>query len=581
MPWVRMKLLQRFNSSLTYPITATLLLVTVVPVALVGYDLARYNREVLTTKERKTLTRQAVNLANEASMYLAGTASRIESIVRALKVIPVAEREVQAELLSEAAEESQRTFLYLQIADAAGEGAFVRDPAITDELASQLAPALGEAHRRALEGENSSVVRTDLPARIGSVAIIGAPLVDRQGTVWGSLTSIFNLRPLEDRLIDSATGGQSSILFDENLTIIAGSNPGLRGRRVPSSPLIDDFKHSPVRLTRIYPDTDGKDSLVGSVAPIGHNGWGILVERSSRDAFRPVRVMLIRTVVVSAVAGLVALALGFFLARLLIGPIQKLDQVSSEIAQGNLTVRAPVSGTAELAHLASNFNHMAGNIEALVRRLRQALRQNQELFLETIRTLAAAIDAKDPYTRGHSERVSSYSMAIAKHLGLGSDEVFQVRIAAILHDVGKLGIRETILNKPGGLTEAEFSIMRRHPEIGAQIMAPIRALKDIIPGIRNHHETWDGRGYPDGLAGEDIPLVARIIGVADTFDAMTTNRPYQKALTLEFVLEKIREMSGIRFAPPVVDALLAAVAAGDITPPDSQHGGPEPRQEAS
>jgi len=581
MPWVRMKLLQRFNSSLTYPITAVLFLVTVVPVSLVGYDLARYNREVLTTKERKALTRQAVNLANETSMYLAGTASRIESIVRALKVIPVAEQEVQAELLNETARESQRAFLYLQIADADGEGAFVQDPELTTEIASRLAPTLGEAHRRALKGEKSTTIRTDLPAGFGSVSVIGAPLIDRQGAVWGSLTAVFNLGPLEDRLIDAATGGQSGILFDRDLTIIAGSQPDLRGRKVPSSPLIDDFKRSPVRLTRIYPGPDGKDSLVGSVAPIGFNGWGILVERSSRDAFRPVRVMLIRTIVVSALAGLVALALGFFLARLLIGPIQKLDQVSSEIAQGNLTVRAPVSGTAELAHLASNFNHMAGNIEALVRRLRQALRQNQELFLETIRTLAAAIDAKDPYTRGHSERVSSYSMAIAKHLGLGSDEVFRVRIAAILHDVGKLGIRENILNKPGGLTEAEFSIMRRHPEIGAQIMAPIRALKDIIPGIRNHHETWDGRGYPDGLTAEDIPLVARIIGVADTFDAMTTNRPYQKALTLEFVLEKIREMSGTRFAPPVVDALLAAVAAGDITPPDSHHGGPEPRQEAS
>ena len=126
-------------------------------------------------------------------------------------------------------------------------------------------------------------------------------------------------------------------------------------------------------------------------------------------------------------------------------------------------------------------------------------------------------------------------MAMARHLGMSQEEVFRVHIAAILHDVGKLGIRESILNKPGGLSDEEFEIMKQHPAIGAQIMSPIRMLKDIIPGIRNHHETWDGRGYPDHLKGEEIPMVARIIGIADTFDAMTTNRPYQNAMTLDYV----------------------------------------------
>jgi putative nucleotidyltransferase with HDIG domain len=287
-----------------------------------------------------------------------------------------------------------------------------------------------------------------------------------------------------------------------------------------------------------------------------------------------------RTAVVSAIAALVALALGFVLSRQLVGPLQDLAGVSSEIADGNFAVRADVTGHDELAQLAGNFNHMAGSIEALVRRLKQALRQNQELFLETIRTLAAAIDAKDPYTRGHSERVSSYSMAIARHLGLSQEEVFRVRIAAILHDVGKLGVRDGILNKPGGLTEEEFAVMRKHPAIGAQIMEPIRMLKDIIPGIRNHHETWDGQGYPDRLSGEEIPLVARIIGVADTFDAMTTNRPYQQAKSLEFVLEKMRAMSSTRFDPEVVSALLAAVEAGDVTPPQIEQQ-PDVDQEVS
>jgi len=280
-----------------------------------------------------------------------------------------------------------------------------------------------------------------------------------------------------------------------------------------------------------------------------------------------VRVMQQRTLTLTALAALIALGIGSVLGRRLIVPLQNLASTSSEIAEGNLAVRATVRGKDEIARLGSNFNDMAGNIEALVRRLKQALRQNQELFLETIKTLAAAIDAKDQYTHGHSERVSSFSMAISRHLGLTQEEVFRVHIAAILHDVGKLGIRESILNKPGGLSDEEFDIMRQHPSIGAQIMSPIRMLKDIIPGIRNHHETWNGKGYPDQLKGEEIPMVARIIGIADTFDAMTTTRPYQQAMTLDYVLDKMRSMSGTRFDPVVIDAFIAAVEAGDITPP--------------
>jgi HD-GYP domain-containing protein (c-di-GMP phosphodiesterase class II) len=172
-------------------------------------------------------------------------------------------------------------------------------------------------------------------------------------------------------------------------------------------------------------------------------------------------------------------------------------------------------------------------------------------------------------------------MAIAKHLGLSQDEVFRIRIAAILHDVGKLGIRDGILNKPGILTDDEFAVMRRHPDIGAQIMSPIRMLKDIIPGIRNHHESWDGRGYPDRLRGEQIPLVARIIGIADTFDAMTTNRPYQTAMPLDQVLERMRSMAGARFDPIVVDAFLAAASVGDISPPGMEPATATARMEVS
>ncbi|MCD4750442.1 MAG: HD domain-containing protein [Thermoanaerobaculales bacterium] len=578
-----MAVLKRFKSSLTFSIAAVLVLVTVVPVAFVGYSLAAYNKEHLTTLEKQSLTREAVNLASEVSMYVAGQHTRLHGITRALKAVAGTTTKIQSEILYETAEDSNRAFLYLQVADSSGDGAFVRDPGLSDAAATSLATTLADAFRTGLENEEFFSIRVDLPENGSSVTVFGLPIENRDGSVEGSLTAVLDLAPIQERLQASATGGQIVTLFSESGQIIAGSRTDSRGKDISASPLVKDFTKTPVRLTRIYQDPQNPKNhpVVGSVAGVADTPWGILVERSTADSFAPVRGMQVRTIIVSGLAGLIALAVGFLLARRLTVPILELDRVSSEIAQGNLAVRAPVTGSDEIAHLAGNFNNMAGSIENLVRRLRQAIRQNQELFLETIRTLAAAIDAKDPYTRGHSDRVSSYSLAIARHLDLSQDEVFQIRIAAILHDVGKLGIRDGILNKPGGLTEEEFTVMRQHPEIGAQIMAPIRMLKDIIPGIRNHHETWDGKGYPDGLKGEDIPLVARIIGAADTFDAMTTTRPYQKAMSLDFVLGKMHNMSGTRFAPKVITALLAAVEADDITPPDSKHGGPAPTVEVS
>src|SRR5262249_32999669 len=159
-------------------------------------------------------------------------------------------------------------------------------------------------------------------------------------------------------------------------------------------------------------------------------------------------------------------------------------------------------------------------------------------------TLAAAIDAKDPYTRGHSERVARYAVAIGKHYGLVGEDLKRVRISALLHDVGKIGIDDRILRKPTALTDEEFEVMKTHPTKGALIIGQIPQLRDIIPGIKYHHEKWEGGGYPEGLAREEIPMLARVVTVADTFDAMTTTRPYQKAMALDYVISRIKSFSG-------------------------------------
>ncbi|MGD0908788.1 MAG: HD-GYP domain-containing protein, partial [Candidatus Acidiferrales bacterium] len=218
----------------------------------------------------------------------------------------------------------------------------------------------------------------------------------------------------------------------------------------------------------------------------------------------------------------------------------------------------------EISELAETFISMAGDIEQFIEPLKLAADQNHELFLGSIRMLAAAIDEKDPYTRGHSGRVAKYSLIIAKHLGLQEVELDKIRISALLHDVGKIGVDDRVLKKPGALTPEEFELMKQHPSKGANIMRPVAQLKEMLPGIELHHECVDGKGYPHGLQGDEIPLMARIISVADTLDAITTNRPYQSGMDLEFAMNRIRSLVDTRFDAAVVDALDRAVRAGKL-----------------
>jgi HD-GYP domain-containing protein (c-di-GMP phosphodiesterase class II) len=559
----------RLRSSLTYPIAATLVLVTVVPMVLVGLLLSSYNRDQLEIAEKQYLARQAVGLANETALFISGHQTLLASTARALAAAQRIDVDSFESLLQGIGSEPGRAFIYLQIIPRTGTGAFVRSRQLKLETGDILTDAMNLAHEKVLDGYQLEEIIFELPEGEPPKALFSFPLRSRGSGVWGSLHGVLDLGSLQNKLGENVYTGYLVSVIDEHGEAVVSSIPSLRGMDLSASPLVRNFLNSPQRITLAYDHPVDQDAgeVLGSMAPVGEFGWGFLMERPTSAAYAPVRVMQTRTLGFTAIAALISLGIGFTLSRRLIIPLQNLASTTSQIAEGNLAVRASVRGEDEIALLGSNFNDMASNIEALVRKLKQALRQNQELFLETIRTLAAAIDAKDPYTRGHSERVSSYSMAISRHLSLNQEEVFRVHIAAILHDVGKLGIRESILNKPGGLSDEEFEVMRQHPSIGAQIMSPIRMLKDIIPGIRNHHETWDGTGYPDNLTGEEIPMVARIIGVADTFDAMTTTRPYQQAMTLDYVLQKMRSMSGSRFDPVVVEAFTAAVEAGDISPP--------------
>lgn len=179
--------------------------------------------------------------------------------------------------------------------------------------------------------------------------------------------------------------------------------------------------------------------------------------------------------------------------------------------------------------------------------LQAAERNWKENLLDTIVTLVNAIEARDPYTRGHSMRVAQYATALAKEMKLSASEQSLIRIAGLLHDIGKIGIPDKVLHKPSALNEVEYEIIKRHPGSGANIIRDLEYLQNVIPYVKCHHEKFDGSGYPDGLAGVDIPLGARIIGVVDAFDAMTSKRPYRDPMPLEKALEIISDNAGTQF----------------------------------
>jgi HD-GYP domain-containing protein (c-di-GMP phosphodiesterase class II) len=188
----------------------------------------------------------------------------------------------------------------------------------------------------------------------------------------------------------------------------------------------------------------------------------------------------------------------------------------------------------------------------------------EEMFFQMADSFADAIEKRDPYTGGHTQRVTLYSQAIAKYLPLEPLERKWLKITSVLHDIGKIGIEDYILKKPERLNPQEFEMIKRHSEIGAKIVEHIRQLKEIIPGVKYHHEQVNGGGYPEGLMGEDIPSLARIIAVADTYDAMTTDRPYREAMGKEAAVEELKRCSGTQLDKKVVEAFIQAYEEGEI-----------------
>ena len=304
--------------------------------------------------------------------------------------------------------------------------------------------------------------------------------------------------------------------------------------------------------------------MLGTYSPVTALEWGVIAQKTQADAYASINEMQRKALYLALIAIVVSLFISLFAAKRITEPLHVLTESSRAIARGDFSQRVKLESRTEIGELAQTFNTMSDDLERFVFDLKRAAEENRALFLSSIQMLAGAVDEKDPYTKGHSDRVTRYSVIIAKEMGLITEEIERIRISAQLHDVGKIGIEDRILKKPGALTPDEFEIMKTHTVKGATILRPVEMLKLMIPGIELHHESLDGRGYPYGLKGDELPVMPRIIMVADTFDAMTTNRPYQAAMDPEYVIRIINSLVNTKFDPRVVAAMTSVFETGKL-----------------
>ncbi len=549
-----------------------LLLPGIIPLVLSSFYLLKSNREALKVKELELLTHSAQGFAQLLSDDLADRAAQLRQVGQGLVAAP-GFKNLEQRLRQDWAQSYLQRFLSqdgrdlraFRFVDQNGRGLSSNsmtslEPTVIEAMNGAFDQAVGSertVYRFALirdQGEWTSAVTMAVPVAIpesGDQLILQAlaPLAMHRAPSEGL--------DIEEILLIDAGG--------ERLWS-AGARPQIE-EALLASDLVQRFAALPVDVTsELELEVGGsKQSTLAQVVPVRESGWGVVAHKTTQVAFQQVRVMVLRILMFSMLAALLALVLALFASRSLSLPIQRLAETTHQIAAGHFDRRVSTEGLSfEVAELAEDFNRMSDTVESYIERLQKAAEVNRQLFISSIRAFAAAIDAKDPYTRGHSERVARYSRAIARYLGLPKDMQEKVWISAVLHDVGKIGVEDRVLKKHGVLTPEEFDQMKLHPVIGADIVEPVSALRDHLPGIRWHHEAWNGTGYPDGLKGEQIPLMARIIGVADTFDAITTNRPYQTASSPDFAIQTVKKLTGTRFDARIVTGFLLAWDAGQI-----------------
>ncbi len=557
-----------------YPLLALLVFVALVPLASLAWKLLAVNRETLALSQQEFQLLLASSIAGQLDSHIDGLQGRIEALASSFGALVQAQglRSVEKDLVS-------KPILGNLLDDKLISLRFVTEEGHSYQARSaglEIEPEVEQLVRRVVasarkEGERGGTVSTPcLIGRRGAAAVVISSPVIASGGPRAVLVGLVDISRLWERIVDQARAGQTVYAMDQTGRLFAHTDTSLVARRADlrDTEIVQRFlggagRSKETMLFSMPKPGGGRRSFLGSYESTSR-GWGIFVQVEEQYAYALIREMVKDTLSWSAGTLVVAVVLAFAFAGKLSQPVRKLTDAARRFAEGDFTARAHVLGRDEIGELAQTFNRMAEDIESHIRRIQEAARDNNELFLGAIRALAEAIDAKDPYTRGHSVRVNRFAVVIAQQMGLDSRQIRDIHVASLLHDVGKIGIDDAILKKPANLTPEEFTVMKQHPDKGAKIMGRVERLKTVIPGMRHHHERYDGGGYPLGLKGEEIPLAARIITVADILDAMTSNRPYSRAMTFEAAMARLNEIKGTITDPQVVEAFNRAYLAGEF-----------------
>ncbi|MEK6657023.1 MAG: HD domain-containing phosphohydrolase [Nitrospirota bacterium] len=299
--------------------------------------------------------------------------------------------------------------------------------------------------------------------------------------------------------------------------------------------------------------------VIGTYAASKKTGWGIIAEQPAKEAYAQLYNLENKLLILIALSLSFAVFLSIYLGWRLTSPLKELKKKAEEFGKGYLNSKISINRDDEIGELSLTFNNMADSILDKTTQLKLANKNLQEMLNCTIKSLATVLDAKSSWTAGHSERVLNYALSIASRFDNSSDFLENVKICSLLHDIGKICIPETVLEKADIFTDDDMKIMKEHPLHGARILSSIRQFENIIPIIRHHHEYYNGCGYPDGLSGESIPFIARILSVADAYDAMTTDRHYRKARDLSDAIEELKRKAGIQFDPQIVEVFLEII----------------------
>ncbi len=567
-----------------YVILSVLVLISVVPMYFYSAQVQSINRDRLITNERLLQNTVTRSVADDISQHQESFRLMQTNLASALQIASggdltgehVQAPELRALLETFVSSSEDLDYATLLNSDAKGISAAKGNAAAQIEPDDFFQNELGYAYTAARQCR----VYNGQPLGVGTgkssrtVMLVSTP-VTYDGRFLGMIASVIDLEFLIRRLKEIDRGGLTPYVVDSQGRLVAGARPEYAtGQDMAGLEIVHNFveqrgKTQMVAATQEFTVGTGKKRTVilGTYSPVTNLNWAVVVQKPRDEAYSSVYEMQRTARILAIFAIALSIGVGIIAARRITNPLEVLTESSHAIARGDFSQRVQLKSRTEIGELASTFNFMSEELEHFVLDLKRAAAENRELFMNSIQMLAGAVDEKDPYTRGHSDRVTKYSVLIAKEMGMAEDFLETVRVSAQLHDVGKIGIEDRILKKPGALTAEEFEIMKTHTTKGANILRPVSQLKEMIPGIELHHESLDGRGYPHGLKGDDVPMLPRIIAVADTFDALTTNRPYQQAHDCEDALRIIHSISGKRLDPAPVAALEAIYRRGEIRVP--------------